>query len=94
MNRKILYGYQIQGGELSTHPQEAENVKRIFALYLAGMSRQKIADDLNAQGIIYSAESPAWSINRILRATQNPRYMGKKGTRLLSAQSPPMRRRR
>ena len=42
MCRKILYGYQIQNGELSAQPQEAEGVKRIFSLYLAGKSRDQI----------------------------------------------------
>ncbi len=61
MNRKILYGYQIRGGELSAHPQEAEGVKRIFSLYLAGAAQRRIADTLNADGFQYSVESPVWS---------------------------------
>ena len=36
--RKILYGYQIQRGELAVVPQEAETVRRITTLYLAGGS--------------------------------------------------------
>ena len=61
MNRKILYGYQIQDGELTAHPKEAECVQRIFSLYLSGMAQHQIADTLNAEGLPYSAESPAWS---------------------------------
>ena len=79
MNRKILYGYQIQNGELIIHPLEAEGVKRIFSLYLAGMAQDQIADALNADGLCYSAESPAWRRNRIAQALQNSRYMGEKG---------------
>ncbi len=79
MSRKILYGYQIQNGELTAQPQEAEGVKRIFSLYLAGMTQQQIADALNAEGFCYSMESPAWIRNRIAQALQNSRYMGEKG---------------
>lgn len=79
MSRKILYGYQIQNGELTEHPQEAEGVKRIFSLYLAGMTQDQIADTLNADGVCYSAESPVWRRNRIAQALQNSRYMGEKG---------------
>ena len=31
MNRKILYGYQIQDGRLVIQPQEAAVVKQIFS---------------------------------------------------------------
>ena len=79
MNRKILYGYQIQNGELSVHPQEAEGVKRIFSLYLSGMAQQQIADALNAEGFPYSEESPVWSRPRVVQTLRNSRYMGEKG---------------
>ena len=36
MNRKILYGYQIQDGRLVIQPQEAAVVKQIFSIYLKG----------------------------------------------------------
>ena len=78
MNRKILYGYQIRDGELNAHPQEAEGVKRIFSLYLAGVAQQRIADILNTDGLQYSAESPAWSRPRVIQVLRNSRYMGEK----------------
>ena len=46
MNRKMPYGYQIQNGVIVTQSQEAAGVKRIFSLYLAGKSRDQIADAL------------------------------------------------
>ena len=79
MSRKILYGYQIQNGELTAQPQEVEGVKKIFSLYLDGMTQQQIADSLNAGGFYYSVESPSWHRNRIMQALQNTRYMGEKG---------------
>ena len=47
MNRKILYGYQIQDGRLVIQPQEAAVVKQIFSIYLKGTYQWKIADILN-----------------------------------------------
>ena len=43
INRKILYGYQIQNSELTVYSEEAAVVGRITTLYLAGASYQKIA---------------------------------------------------
>lgn len=79
MSFRILYGYQVQSGDLTIRPKEAEGVKRIFSLYLAGMAQQEIANTLNSDGVYYSAESPAWNRNRIMQTLQNPRYMGKHG---------------
>ena len=79
MSMKILYGYQIQNGELTIHPQEAERVVRIFTLYLTGISQQQVADDLNRNGICYSEKSPVWSRQRITKTLLNPHYAGKEG---------------
>ena len=76
MNRKMPYGYQIQNGMIVTQSQEAAGVKRIFSLYLAGKSRDQVADALNTEGCCYSAESPKWDKNRVRQALENPRYMG------------------
>ena len=76
MNRKMPYGYQIQNGMIVTQSQEAAGVKRIFSLYLAGKSREQVADALNTEGCCYSAESPKWDKNRVRQALENPRYMG------------------
>ena len=56
-NRKILYGYQIRHGELAIVPQEAEVVQRVSALYLDGLSYQRISDILNSDGFPFSAET-------------------------------------
>lgn len=79
MNRKILYGYQIQDGALIVQPQEAEVVKRIFSVYLGGTYQREIADILNADGIIYSQERPQWNKYRTGFILKNPRYMGADG---------------
>lgn len=78
-NRKILYGYQIQRGDLVTVPQEAETVRRITTLYLDGLSYQKISDTLNSDGIPFSGEAPLWNKHKVKRLLENPRYTGVDG---------------
>ena len=78
-NRKILYGYQIQYGELAIVPQEAETIHRIATLYLSGLSYQKISDTLNHDAIPFSAEAPLWNKHKVKRLLENPRYTGVDG---------------
>ena len=78
-NRKILYGYQIQHGELAIVPQEAEVVQRVTALYLDGLSYQRISDILNRDGLPFSAETPLWNKHNVKRLLENPRYTGEDG---------------
>lgn len=76
-NRKILFGYQIQRGELVTVPQEAAVVERIVTLYLDGLSYQKISDALNGDCIPFSEDVPLWNKHKVKRLLENPRYIGK-----------------
>ena len=78
-NRKNLYGYRIENGALVVVPQEAEIVERIHTLYLSGASYQTIAEDLNGDGIPYSAEVPQWNKHKVKRLLENPRYTGMDG---------------
>jgi len=78
-NRKILYGYRIQYGELAVLPQEAEVVRRIATLYLNGLSYQKISDILNHDAIPFSEEAPLWNKHKVKRLLENPRYTGANG---------------
>jgi len=78
-NRKILYGYQIQYGELAVIPQEAVVVRRIATLYLNGLSYQKISDILNNDAIPFSTEAPLWNKHKVKRLLENPRYTGADG---------------
>lgn len=77
--RKILYGYQIQYGELVVVHQEAETIQRIATLYLNGLSYQKISDILNHDSIPYSMEVPLWNMHKVKRLLENPRYTGTDG---------------
>lgn len=79
MNRKVLYGYQIEDGKLALQSQEAAVVSRIFALCLEGKFQWEISDILNAEGILYSPDRPVWSKFRISFILKNERYMGADG---------------
>ena len=81
MNRKVLYGYQIEDGKLIHQPQEAEIVRRIFTLYLEGKLQREISDLLNGEGILYSPDRPVWTKFRVAFILKNRRYMGADGFR-------------
>ena len=76
MNRKVLYGYQIEDGKLLLQPQEAAVVRQIFTLCLEGKFQWEISDVLNAEGILYSPDRPAWNKFRIAFILRNQRYIG------------------
>lgn len=78
-NRKNLYGYCIEKGELTVVPREADTVKRIARLYIAGASYQAIADSLNTAGTPFSPEAPLWDKHKVKRLLENPRYIGEDG---------------
>lgn len=78
-NRKNLYGYRIENGELAIVPQEAQMVKRIATLYTAGASYQAIADSLNKSGTPFSPEAPLWNKHKVKQVLENPRYTGTDG---------------
>lgn len=78
-NRKNLYGYRIENGELIIVPQEAQTVKRIAMLYIAGASYQTIADSLNKSGTPFSPEAPRWNKHKVKRVLENPHYIGMGG---------------
>lgn len=42
-NRKVKYGYAYQNGVITLNPTESTTVKRIFDLYINGLSLIKIA---------------------------------------------------
>ena len=75
-NRKILYGYQIAHGELVIRAEEQLIVHKVFTTYLAGLSYQALADQLNADNIPFAQESPLWNKHKIKRMLENPRYTG------------------
>lgn len=83
INRKVLYGYQIQNGALEIVPEEQRTVSMVFTLYNAGASYQAISDALNRQSIPYCREVPLWNKHKVKRLLENPRYTGKEGYPIL-----------
>lgn len=77
-NRRILYGYLIQNGELTVKADEAITVKRVFNDYLEGVSYQGISEMLNEEKIPYSPEVADWNKHKVKRLLENPRYTGEK----------------
>ena len=77
--RKIPFGYTIQGGITRPHPQEAEAVRYIFGQYLAGASLLAIAEDMTRQGPRYHQHTPVWNKNMVKRVLENARYTGAEG---------------
>ena len=78
-NRRYLYGYHIENGEMTVVSDEKAVVERIAGLYIAGASYQAIADSLNKAGTPFSSEAPLWNKHKVKRLLENPRYTGTKG---------------
>ena len=77
--RKIPFGYIIEGGVTQPHPQEANAVRYIFGQYLAGASLLAIAEDMTRQGPRYHQHTPAWNKNMVKRVLENAKYTGAEG---------------
>ena len=78
-NRKNLYGYRMENGEMTVVPEEKAVVELVAGLYLAGASYQVIADSLNKAGTPFSSEAPLWNKHKVKRLLENPRYTGTNG---------------
>ena len=77
--RKIPFGYRIQGGELTLSSQEADAVRQIFSLYNDGASYTQIAEAMMAQDIRYHRNTPDWNKNMVKRILENEKYLGVDG---------------
>ena len=75
-NRIRPYGYKIEGGQTAIEPQEAENIRRIYRQYAAGLSYKGIAQELTDDGIRYMPEKSTWNKNMVARILQNENYLG------------------
>jgi predicted RNA-binding Zn-ribbon protein involved in translation (DUF1610 family) len=75
--RNIPFGYQYQNGVITTHPQEAAVLNRIFSEYQNGLSLLEIASRLNDENIEYQPGVTGWNKSRIMRLIEDERYTGK-----------------
>ena len=71
----IPYGYDYVDGKLIVNQKEAPIVKRIFEQYLSGHSMDKIAKELNGEGIP-SKQNKKWGSHTIEQILKNPLYYG------------------
>ncbi len=71
----IPYGYDYNDGKLTINPNEAENVKNIFEMYLNGMGMKKIAEELNSNNIPTKLNK-TWGTQTVSLILKNPLYCG------------------
>ena len=70
------YGYDMKNGKLEINEEEAEVVRRIFSLYLAGYGIQAITNILNEDGVPRRNGNTKWYSRTIKYILTNERYMG------------------
>ena len=70
------YGYRMKDGKLEINEEEAEVVRRIFALYLKGYGAQAITAILNKDGIPRRNGQSRWYSKSLMYILTNERYMG------------------
>ena len=74
--RKIPFGYRMEQGSLGCERTEAETVRRVFSMYLAGNSMKRIAEVMTEQGVPYHRDKPCWNKNMVKRILENGKYLG------------------
>lgn len=74
--RTIPFGYRMEQAELVCEKTEAETVRRVFAMYLAGDSMKRIAEVMTEQGVLYHQDKPGWNKNMVKRILENGKYLG------------------
>lgn len=77
VNARRFLGYtKDSSGHLIIEPEQAETVKRIYREYLEGLSMDKIAAGLMADGILNGAGREKWHTSNIRQILTNEKYMG------------------
>jgi hypothetical protein len=74
--RRIPFGYRMEQGTLGCEPAEAETVRRVFSMYLAGDSMKRIAEVMTGQSVPYHKDKPCWNKNMVKRILENGKYLG------------------
>ena len=75
-NRTVKYGYAYQNGIITINPTESMTVKRIFDLYISGLSLLKIAQLLTSENIEYMPGEVSWNKGKIKRIIDDDIYTG------------------
>ena len=55
-NRKQPFGYRMTLGEITIRPEEAETVRSIYLQYIAGASFKQLAEQLQAEDVLYDED--------------------------------------
>lgn len=77
VNHKKFMGYdKDENGELIINEKEANIVRRVFEEYLKGKSCYKIAEGLEADGILTATGGRKWHESVIRKMLQNEKYAG------------------
>ena len=77
VNHNKFLGYtKDKDGNLVIVPREAELVRRIFRMYLEGLSSAKIAEQLTSEGIPTVTGLKVWQPTVIHKMLSNEKYMG------------------
>ena len=77
VNHNRFLGYTKDAdGHLVIDPDQAEVVKRIYREYLQGLSMDKIAAGLEADGILTGAGKAKWHTSTIKKILTNEKYIG------------------
>ena len=71
----LIYGYRLQKGQLSPHPEQAPIVAEMFQRCAAGESTRAIANWLNANGI-KPPKAAQWSSGSVSHILRNEKYTG------------------
>lgn len=70
-----MVGYRVENGLVVLVPEEAETVRRVFDLYLAGYGKQAIANILREEGVP-SRTGGEWNQTTIFSMLRNEKYAG------------------
>ena len=77
INHNRFLGYTKDAdGNLVIEPEQAEIVRRIYREYLQGLSMDKIAAGLEADGILTGAGKAKWHTSTINKILRNEKYIG------------------
>lgn len=63
-------------GRMVINPQEAETVKKIYRLFLEGMTPYGISRQLEADGDLSPSHKPKWNATTVKRILSNEKYKG------------------
>ena len=81
-NNRIIYGYiHDDGNELKIDEEEANVIRKIYALYLSGLSEKKIIDALKKEKILSPTGKARWNNQKINGILTDIRYVGKESNK-------------